>query len=93
MRRTFLIWLSAVICATFIITGTLVYSQFSYSSRERAKEMMATRLNDMLELFRHAESSIAYLSKANDASALDRTRALSQIISLNPSLLNDQEKL
>ena len=93
MRRTFLIWLSAVICATFVITGVLVYSQFSYSAQERAEQMMSTRLNDMLDLLEHADSSISYLNRANDASALDRTRALAEIIKLNPGILCQQEEL
>lgn len=93
MRRTFLIWLSAVICATFILTGILAYSQFSRTARERAEQMMSTRLNDVLELLEHAESSISYLSRANDASALDRTRALAEIITLNPAILQQQEEL
>ena len=93
MRRTFLLWLSAVICATFVITGTLVYSQFSRHARERAEQMMATRLNDILELFRHAERSVSYLSRANDASAADRARALAEIVSLDANILQNQEDL
>lgn len=93
MRRTFLIWLSAVICATFIMTGILVYGQFSRSARERAAQVMSTRLYDMLELFEHAENSISYLSKANEASAADRARALAEIIKLNPAILQRQEDL
>ena len=93
MRRSFLIWLSAVICATFLLTGALAYIQFSRTAQERAEQMMHTRLHDVLELIEHAESSIAYLSRANDASALDRTRALVEILTLNPSLLSQQEEL
>lgn len=93
MRRTFLIWLSAVLVTTFVIIGTLVYSQFANHARERAEQMMSTRLMDMLEMFRHADRSISYLSNANDSSTLDRTRALAEIISLNPSILKNQEEL
>ena len=93
MRRTFLIWLSAVLCATFIITGALVAFQFARHAREQARLAMATRLNDMLELFLHAERSVDYLSRANDASALSRTRALAELLRLNPSLLSNQEAL
>lgn len=93
MRRTFLIWLSAVILATFLVMGALVYSQFSRHARERAEQVMATRLNDMLELFLHAERSVSYLSRANDSSTLDRTRALAEIISLCPDYLRKQEDL
>lgn len=93
MRRTFLIWLSAIICATFIVTGTLMRGQFAKMARERAEQTMSTRLNDMLELFSHADDSITYLSRANDASALDRARALSEILRLNPGILSQQEEL
>lgn len=93
MRRTFLIWLFAVICTAFVITGALVYSQFSRHARERATQMMSTRLNDMLELILHAERATSYLSRVNDASTLDRTRALAEIVSLNPKLLRSQEAL
>lgn len=54
---------------------------------------MSTRLNDMLDLLEHSDSSISYLSKANDASSLDRTRALAEIIKLNPDILHRQEDL
>lgn len=93
MRRTFLIWLSAVICTTFVIMGALVYSQFARHAREKAEQMMATRLNDILELFMHAERSVSYLSMANDASTQDRTRALVEILSLKPEILLNQEEL
>lgn len=93
MRRTFLIWLSAVICATFVVTGVLAYSQFSRTAQERAEQMMSTRLNDVLDLLVHADSSITYLNRANDASALDRARALADIIALNPQILQQQEEL
>ena len=93
MRRTFLLWLSAVICTAFVITVLLVYAQFARHAQDRAEQMMATRLNDMLELFLHADHSTMYLSQANDASTLDRTRALAEIVQLNPELLNDQERL
>ena len=93
MRRTFLIWLSAVICITFLVTGTLVYSQFTLHAHERVEQMLSTRLNDMMELFLHTERSTSYMSRINDASTLDRARALSEIVSLNPKLLKNQEDL
>ena len=82
-----------MICATFVVTGVLAYSQFSRTAEERAEQMMATRLNDLLELLEHADSSISYLSRANDASALDRARALADIIALRPGILQEQEEL
>ncbi|MCH5285321.1 MAG: SpoIIE family protein phosphatase [Akkermansiaceae bacterium] len=93
MRRTFLIWLFAVICTSFVLTVVLVYSQFSRHAGERAAQMMSTRLNDMLELILHADRTTSYLSRVNDASTLDRTRALAEIVSLNPSLYDSQEDL
>lgn len=93
MRRTFLLWLFAVICTIFMVTGVLVYSQFSRHAQDRAEQMMSTRLNDMLELILHAERATSYLSRVNDASTLDRTRALAEIMSLNPKLFHSQEEL
>lgn len=93
MRKTFLLWLLAVICTTFIATGALVYVQFARHSRDRAEKLMAARLSDMLELFMHAERSTSYLGRVNDASTLDRTRALADIINLRPSILVNQEEL
>lgn len=93
MRKTFLLWLLAVICTTFVATGALVYTQFARHARDRAEQMMAARLGDMLELFMHAERSTSYLNRVNDASTLDRTRALADIINLRPSILQNQEEL
>lgn len=93
MRRTFLIWLSAVIGSTFIITGILVCAQFSYHAEERAEQMMSTRLNDIMELLLRTEKSLMYLSRANDASVHDRTRALAEIVHLSPEILHNQEDL
>lgn len=93
MRKTFLLWLLAVICTTFIATGALVYVQFAQHARDRAEKMMAARLSDMLELFMHAERSTSYLNRVNDASTLDRTRALADIINLRPGILENQEEL
>lgn len=93
MRKTFLLWLLAVICTSFLVTGALVYTQFAHHARERAESMMAARLNDMLELLSHAERSSSYLMRINDTSTLDRTRALADIINLRPKLLTEQEEL
>lgn len=70
-----------------------MYSQFSRHAHERASQMMSTRLNDMLELMLHAERATSYLSQVNDASTLDRTRALAEIVRLNPAVLRSQEAL
>ena len=55
--------------------------------------MMSTRLNDMLELFVHADTATRYLRRVNDASTQDRVRALAEIVKLNPSVLHKQEEL
>ena len=93
MRKTFLLWLLAVICTTFIATGALVFFQFAKHARERAEMMMDARLNDMLELFLHAGRSTDYLNRVNVSSTLDRTRALAEIIRLRPAILKNQERL
>ncbi len=93
MRRQFLIRLSAVICAAFIVTAGLVYFQFSTPLEERAEQMMKTRLLDMMDLLMHVEKTVTFLSKANDASATDRALGAAQIIQLDPSILRNQEEL
>ncbi len=93
MRREFLIWLSAVLCAAFLATVALVYSQFSAHAKERAETIMKTRLVDMLDFLRQSERAISFLSEANDASTMSRALALAEIVSLDPQSLHDQERL
>ena len=93
MRREFLIWLSATLCAAFLVTAVLVYSQFSTHAKDRAESVMSTRLNDLLDSLRQAERSIAFLTQANDASTTNRARALAELVSLDSEILKNQERL
>ena len=93
MRREFLTWLSATLCAAFLVTAVLVYSQFSTHAKDRAESVMSTRLNDLLDSLRQAERSIAFLTQANDASTTNRARALAELVSLDSEILKNQERL
>lgn len=93
MRRKFLTWLSAVICTAFLVTAVLVYGQFSAHVKDRAEQLMSTRLNDMLDFLRHTEKAVSYLSAVNDTSTLDRARAVAEVLKLDPGMIHNQEKL
>lgn len=75
------------------MTAGLVYFQFSSHLKERAEQMMQTRLSDMLDLLTHVEKAVGFLARVNDASTTDRAQGLAEILQLNPSVLHDQEAL
>ncbi len=93
MRRTFLICLFLLVCAAFVVTGTMAYLQFRTQSRQQAEQLMATRLRDMLELVDYSMGSMQRLMRNNDEMALARARAMAEIVRLNPATLTDQEVL
>lgn len=93
MRRKFLIWLSTVIFTVFMVTVGVAYVHFTAHAESRAAMTMNSRLNDLMGLILHANDSMRHVMKVNDAGALQRTRALAEMISLNPNLLNSQESL
>lgn len=93
MRRTFLIWLLAIICAAFAVTVLLSCLQFSRHAQERASQVMTTRLNDLRKLIQQAEKGMKHVETINDNSMLTRTRALAEIIRLDPTVLQHQERL
>lgn len=93
MRIKFLSWLFLLICAAFAVAGVLAYAQFQRQVQDRAAQIMSTRLSDLLELITYTQSSMKHVMEINDASALDRARALAEIIRLNPGILQSQEAL
>ncbi len=93
MRRTFLICLFLLVCAAFAVTGSMAYWQFRTQSQQQAEQLMTTRLRDMLELVDYTVSSMQRLKQNNDEMALARTRAVAEIVRLNPATLTDQEVL
>lgn len=93
MRREFLIWLFTTLCAAFLVTAVLIYSQSSIHAKSRAESLMNTRLSDLLDFLQQAERSISFLTQANDASAVSRARAFAEIVSLDSQTLRNQERL
>ncbi len=93
MRRSFLICLFSLVCAAFVVTGTLAYWQFQRQAEQQAEQLMTTRLRDMLELVDYSINSMQRLRRNNDEMALARARALAEIIRLNPATLTEQEVL
>lgn len=93
MRRKFLTWLFLLICAAFAVAGALAFAQFQRQAQNRATQIMSTRLNDLLNLIIYTEDNVRHVMEINDASTLESTRALAEIIRLNPSLLESQEEL
>lgn len=93
MRRKFLLWLFALLLSVFVVTGALAYFYFTHHAEERAAQTMSTRLSDLMELIRHAEAGTQHVMEMNDAGALQRTRALAELLRLNPALLKHQEAL
>lgn len=93
MRLKFLSWLFLLICAAFAVAGMLAYTQFQRQAHDRATQIMSTRLSDLLELITYTQASMKHVMEINDASTLERARALAEIIRLDPSVLQSQEAL
>lgn len=93
MRQKFLTWLFLLICAAFAVTSALSFSQFQEQARDRATQIMSTKLQDLLKLVAYTMDSMSHVMKINDASTLERARALAEIINLNPGILQSQEEL
>lgn len=93
MRIKFLSWLFLLICAAFAVAGILAYAQFQRQAQDRATQIMSTRLSDLLELITYTQASMKHVMEINDASTLERARALAEIIRLNPDILQSQEAL
>ena len=93
MRRKFLTWLLLLVCATFVVTGGLAYLQFDRQVQERAHQILHTRLNDLAELISYSNANMQHVVEINNESTLNRTRAVAEIIRLNPDILNQSEQL
>lgn len=93
MRRTFLTWLLALICTAFAFTVVLTYSRLSQQMHDRAEMVMSTRLDDLMNAIRHNLQSMQHVEEINNESTLEKTRALAEIIKLNPAVLQSQEEL
>lgn len=93
MRRQFLTWLALLICAAYAVIGVLGYARASAQAMLRAEQLMVTRLHDLLELMQHAENSMQHMEEINNTAAIDRTRALAEILRLDPTALQDTERL
>ena len=93
MRRKFLTWLLLLVCATFVVTGGLAYLQFDRQVQERAHQILHTRLNDLAELISYSNANMQHVVEINNESTLNRTRAVAEIIRLNPEILTQKEQL
>ena len=93
MRRKFLTWLLLLVCITFVITGVLAFRQFERQAQERAEQLLHTRLNDLSELICHTNDNMKHVEEINNTSNLSRTRAVAEILKLNPELLQNEEAL
>lgn len=93
MRRAFLTWLSILFCVAFALTGALAY-HYAFKHEERnAVNVMSARLNDLMSLINHSVGIVRQVVALNDAATIERTRALAEIIRLNPGVLRNQEDL
>lgn len=93
MRRKFLIWLALLICAAYTVIGVLGYNRAAGQAWLKTEQVVKTRLLDLKELMRHAEISMQHVADINKEAAIERTRALAEIIRLEPSALHHQERL
>lgn len=93
MRRKFLTWLLLLVCATFVVTGGLAYLQFDRQVQERANQILNTRLNDLVELLNYTNENMKHVVEINNESTLNRTRAVAELIRLNPAILLQDEQL
>lgn len=93
MRRKFLTWLLLLVCATFVVTGGLAYLQFDRQVQERANQILNTRLNDLAELLNYTNENMKHVVEINNESTLNRTRAVAELIRLNPAILLQDEQL
>lgn len=93
MQRKFLSWLFVLICAAFTVAGGLAYLQFHRQAKARAVLLMSNRLHDLMLLIRFTQENMRHVEQINDATTLERTRALAEIIRLNPGIIDDQEAL
>ncbi len=93
MQRKFLSWLFVLICAAFVVAGGLSYLQFHRQAESRAKALMSNRLHDLMLLIRFTQENVKHMEQINDATTLERARALAEIIRLKPDIIDDQEAL
>ncbi len=93
MRQKFLIWMALLICTAYTVIGVLGYHRAAGHAWIKTEQVVKTRLNDLLELIRHADSSMQHVEDINNESAIEHTRALAEIIRLSPDILQDQERL
>ena len=93
MRRKFLIWLALLICAAYTVIGVLGYNRAAGQAWLKTEQVVKTRLHDLKELMRHADNSMQHVEDINNETAIERTRALAEIIRLAPDALQNQERL
>ena len=93
MRRQFLIWLALLICGAYTVIGVLGYHRAAGQAWLKTEQVVKTRLHDLQELMRHADHSMQHVADINNESAIEHTRALAEIIRLDPGVLKDQERL
>lgn len=93
MRFTFLTWLSVLVCTAFAVTIGYSHLQFVSDAETRAEQIMSARLDDLMEQLNAADKYVTTIESITDISALERTRAVSEIIRLRPEILQDEEAL
>lgn len=93
MRRTFLLWLSLLLLAVFAVTGAMTYLHMREHAHERAEQMLRSGLSDMLALLQYDTQHAELAKEESEAAALQRTRALVELLSRDAGLLQGHDKL
>lgn len=93
MRLTFLTWLFGIFFAAFAIAVGYSHVRFFADAENRATQTISARLSDMMELLVHSDAYLGLMREMSDSAAVERTRALAEIIRQNPAVLQDDEVL
>lgn len=93
MRFTFLTWLSGLIIVAFAVAVGFSHVRFNTDAERRATQTISARLSDMMELLIHSDAYVNLVHEISDTASLERTRALAEIVRLNPAILGNDEEL
>ena len=93
MRKTFLIWLFALMIIAFIGVLIVSFSVLTKQASENANALIQLKISDVEKQIDQNEQNLTRIRKEADENALAKASALAKMLSLNPEIVTNVSEI
>ncbi len=93
MRKTFLIWLFALMIIAFIGVLVVSFSVLTKQASENANTLIQLKLSDVEKQIVQNEKNLSRIRTEADENALAKAHGLAKMLSLKPEIIHNEEEI